>query len=89
MRTLLAIAALGVGLVAGACDHTILEGTINPSPVELHVGEEAIISLEVPPELEGIYREMWYVDPEYLGTIVCTSSGDKCREITFTAKTPG
>jgi len=89
LRAIMVTSMLGIGLVAGACDHTDLEGTISPSPVEINVGEEAVISLEVPSELEGIHREMWHVEPEYLGVIESISEGDKCREVAFTAKSPG
>ena len=82
-------AFLGLAGMAEACDHTELEGTISPSPVELSIGETITLTLEVPSELEEIHREMWRVEPESLGTIECASSGEKCRKAIFTATSLG
>lgn len=86
---ILIIALAGLGVITAACDSTDLEGTIIPSPVEAKVADEIVITLEVPAELREIHREMWQVEPESLGTITCTETGDNCRQATFTAVSPG
>ena len=52
-----------VFLFSGSCDHTILTGEIVMESLELKIGQEYILKLEVPPELDGIYRVMWEVEP--------------------------
>lgn len=83
------IAFLGLVTLGGACDQTQLEGIIHPSPVKAKVGDTISLTLEVPPELEGIYWEMWVVSPESLGVINYDTSGEKRREAAFTAISPG
>jgi len=83
------IAALGLMTLGGGCDHTELEGTIHPSPVKAKVGESITLTLEVPPELEGIHRVIWEVDPDSLGVIDYGDCGENCRQVTFTAMSPG
>ena len=83
------IAVLGLMTLGGGCDHTELEGTIHPSPVKVKVGESITLTLEVPPELEGIHKEMWDVDPDSLGVIDYGDCGENCRQVIFTATSPG
>jgi hypothetical protein len=85
LLTLLLVA----GSLAAACDHTGLEGTISPSPVAVSVGDEITLTLEVPAELADIHRETWEVEPESLGTFDCDAAGEGCRQVTFTATSPG
>jgi hypothetical protein len=85
----LIIALLGLMTLGSGCDHTELEGTIHPSPVKVKVGESITLTLEVPPELEGIHKEMWDVDPDSLGVIDYGDCEENCRQVTFTATSPG
>jgi len=71
------------------CDHTDLDGEIYPSPLIMTVGETVSLTLEVPDELDEIYRECWTVEPDSLGTIEYDDSQEKNREVTFTAANAG
>lgn len=46
-----------------SCDHTELSGKITPENANLKVGEEFELILEIPPELDGIYRVHWDIEP--------------------------
>ena len=83
------IAFLGLATLGGACDQTQLEGIIHPSPVKVKVGESITLTLKVPSALEGIHKEMWDVDPDSLGVIDYGDCGENCRQVTFTAMSPG
>lgn len=58
-----------VFLFSGSCDHTILSGEIVVPGSELRMGKEYALSLEIPPELDGIYWIDWEVDPSDLAII--------------------
>ena len=46
-----------------SCDHTSLSGEIVMKSSEFKIGHEYILKLEVPPELDGIYRVNWEIEP--------------------------
>lgn len=46
-----------------SCDHTSLSGEIVMKSSEFKIGQGYILKLEVPPELDGIYRVNWEIEP--------------------------
>lgn len=52
------------------CDKTRLSGTIQLYSEDLKIGVPMAITLEVPEDLEGIYRVMWEVEPSEAGIIL-------------------
>lgn len=80
-----------VVLALAACDHTRLTGRIVPERETVRVGESLRLDLEVPPDLAGIRRVMWEVDPADAGEIRWTraETGTADREAVLVAKRAG
>ncbi len=57
-------------LVLTSCDHTKLSGEIVFKDSLIEVGKTHVVLLEVPVELEEIYRVMWIVTPSEKGEII-------------------
>ncbi len=52
------------------CDHTRLSGKIIIPDTKIKVGDKIPLKLEVPEELSGIYRTMWYPNSNEFGEII-------------------
>jgi len=54
----------------GSCDRTELTGEVIVEDTRVELGQEVPLQLEVPEELEEIYRVFWEIEPSESGRIV-------------------
>jgi hypothetical protein len=85
---LTALLASSLPLAAG-CKNEAPIGKIKPTKVEVKVDEVAHLELLLSTNFEGVYREIWKVEPPELGEVYFNQAELKRREATFHSKVAG
>lgn len=85
---LTALLASSISLSTG-CRHEVPIGKIKPDKVEIKVDEVAHLELLLSTNFEGVYREMWKVEPAELGEVYFNQAELKRREASFQGKIAG